>query len=75
MDKARVTFAISKANKNMERYIGLFEGEDSLRRVLEWKIKRILKWWFSFICISFFLYYWHPVEIEIKIIRANSIIL
>lgn len=26
VDKARVTFAISKANKNMEKYIGLFEG-------------------------------------------------
>ena len=35
----------------MDKYIGLFEGEDSLRRVLEWKIKRILKW-FCFIGIS-----------------------
>lgn len=43
VDKARVTFAIAKANKNMDRYIGLFEGEESLKRILEWKIKRILK--------------------------------
>ena len=43
MDKARVTFAVAKANKNMEKYIGLFQGEDSLRNVLEWKIKRVLK--------------------------------
>ena len=43
VDKARVTFAISKANKNMEKYIGIFEGEESLQKVLEWKIKRILK--------------------------------
>lgn len=26
VDKARVTYAIAKANKNMDRYIGLFEG-------------------------------------------------
>jgi TorA maturation chaperone TorD len=43
VDQARVTFAISKANKNINKYIGLFEGEDSLHRILEWKIKRILK--------------------------------
>jgi hypothetical protein len=43
VDKARVTFAISKANKNMGKYIGLFEGEQSLKTVLDWKIKRILK--------------------------------
>ncbi len=43
VDKARVTFAIAKASKNMDRYIGLFEGEDSLKRALEWKIKRVLK--------------------------------
>lgn len=43
MDKARVTYAIAKASKNMEKYIGLFEGDNSLRNVLEWKIKRVLK--------------------------------
>ena len=43
VDKARVTFAVAKANKNMDKYIGLFQGEDSLRNVLEWKIKRVLK--------------------------------
>lgn len=43
MDKARVTYAIAKANKNMEKYISLFEGENSLRNVLDWKIKRVLK--------------------------------
>ncbi len=43
VDKARVTYAISKANKNIEKYIGLFEGEQSLKNILDWKIKRILK--------------------------------
>ncbi len=43
VDKARVTYAIAKANKNMEKYISLFEGENSLRNVLDWKIKRVLK--------------------------------
>ena len=43
VDRARVTFAIAKANKNITKYINLFEGEDSLPRILEWKIKRILK--------------------------------
>ena len=43
VDRARVTFAIAKANKNMEKYIGLFQGEDSLKSVLDWKIKRVLK--------------------------------
>jgi hypothetical protein len=38
-----VTYAIAKAAKNMEKYIGLFEGENSLRNVLDWKIKRVLK--------------------------------
>jgi hypothetical protein len=38
-----VTYAIAKASKNMEKYIGLFEGEHSLKNVLEWKIKRVLK--------------------------------
>jgi hypothetical protein len=38
-----VTYAISKANKNIEKYIGLFEGEQSLKNILDWKIKRILK--------------------------------
>ena len=43
VDKARVTYAIAKANKNMGKYIELFEGQNSLKNVLDWKIKRILK--------------------------------
>jgi tetratricopeptide (TPR) repeat protein len=43
VDKARVTYAIAKAAKNMDKYIGLFEGDNSLRNVLDWKIKRVLK--------------------------------
>lgn len=43
MDKARVAYAIAKANKNMERYVWLFEGEHSLKAILDWKIKRVLK--------------------------------
>ena len=43
VDKARVTYAIAKANKNMDKYIGLFEKEGSLKNVLDWKIKRVLK--------------------------------
>lgn len=43
VDKARVTYAIAKANKNMEKYISLFEGDNSLKNILQWKIKRILK--------------------------------
>ena len=45
VDKARVSFAIAKANKNMDKYIGIM-GEDeerSLKSVLDWKIKRVLK--------------------------------
>lgn len=34
VDKARVTYAIAKANKNMQKYIKLFEGEGSLKNVL-----------------------------------------
>lgn len=43
MDKARVTYAIAKANENMERFIAMFQGENSLRDVLDWKIKKELK--------------------------------
>lgn len=43
VDKARVTFAIAKSNKNMDRYISMLSEEDSLTKVLDWKIKRVLK--------------------------------
>lgn len=43
VDKARVTFAIAKANRNMEKYINIMSQKDSLPSVLDWKIKRILK--------------------------------
>jgi hypothetical protein len=43
VDKARVTYAIAKANENMERFIAMFQGENSLRDVLDWKIKKELK--------------------------------
>ena len=44
VDKARVVYAIAKAERNMEKYIGVFNEENSLKTVLDWKIKRILKW-------------------------------
>ncbi len=46
MDKARVTYAIAKSNKNMEKYIEMFDNSDneSLRKILDWKIKRVMKW-------------------------------
>lgn len=43
VDKARVTYAIAKANENMQRFIGIFNGEHSLKEVLDWKIKKELK--------------------------------
>jgi hypothetical protein len=43
VDKARVAFAIAKANRNMDRYIAMMGEEDSLVKVLDWKIKRVLK--------------------------------
>ena len=43
MDRARVTFAIAKSNRNMEKYIGIIEQPGSLGRVLDWKIKKVLK--------------------------------
>lgn len=45
VDKARVTFAIAKANKNMDKYIDLFgeNDQESLRKVLDWKVKRVMK--------------------------------
>lgn len=43
MDRARVTYAIAKANENMDRFIGLFKGSNSLKDVLDWKIKKELK--------------------------------
>jgi hypothetical protein len=43
VDKARVTFAIAKANKNLDRYISTLGESDSLSKVLDWKIKRVLK--------------------------------
>jgi hypothetical protein len=43
VDKARVVYAVAKANRNMDKYIGLFGEEDSLKKILDWKIKRVLK--------------------------------
>ena len=45
VDKARVAFAIAKSNRNMQKYIGMMslEEEESLKAVLNWKIKRVLK--------------------------------
>jgi hypothetical protein len=43
VDKARVTLAIAKANKNLDRYIIMLGEPDSLSKVLDWKIKRLLK--------------------------------
>ena len=43
VDKARVTFAIAKANRNMEKYMGIMAQPDSLPKILDWKIKRVLK--------------------------------
>ena len=45
VDKARVSFAIAKSARNMEKYIGIMKEEEaqSLRALLDWKIKRILK--------------------------------
>jgi hypothetical protein len=45
VDKARVTFAIAKANRNMDKYIEMFTHDDqeSLRKILDWKIKRVMK--------------------------------
>ena len=47
VDKARVVYAVAKANRNMEKYIGLFGEENSLKSILDWKIKRVLKWWIN----------------------------
>lgn len=44
VDKGRVMFAIAKANQNMDKYIGMFRKEDSLKEVLDWKIKKDIKW-------------------------------
>lgn len=33
-------FAIAKANQNMERYIDVFKREESLKEVLDWKVKK-----------------------------------
>ena len=43
VDKARVAYAIAKSNKNMDRYIGIMCEKDSLKALLDWKIKRVLK--------------------------------
>lgn len=45
MDKARVTYAIAKSNRNMDKYIEMFSANDneSLRKILDWKIKRVMK--------------------------------
>lgn len=45
VDKARVSFAIAKSNRNMDKYIGIMGEEQkvSLDALLNWKIKRILK--------------------------------
>ena len=43
VDRARVTFAIAKSNKNMDKYIGIMEEPNSLGKVLDWKIKKVLK--------------------------------
>lgn len=43
VDRARVTFAIAKSNRNMDKYIGIIGQPGSLGRVLDWKIKKVLK--------------------------------
>ena len=45
VDKARVAFAIAKSNRNMDKYVGIMKEEEteSLKLLLDWKIKRILK--------------------------------
>lgn len=43
VDKARVAYAIAKANRNMTKYISQFDGENSLKALLDWKIKKVLK--------------------------------
>ncbi len=40
MDKARVTYAIAKGNENMDKFIGIFGSNNSLKEILDWKIKK-----------------------------------
>lgn len=74
MDKARVTFAIAKANKNMDKYIDMLSQEDSLPKVLDWKIKRILRWTHFYVTIVFIPLpsHWQFSQYKFYFILMNS---